>query len=72
MVPPEEREGELMAFYEAVEREDLEYFALSEEKMPSFFIMLEKIRPASRLFPTSPNPPWSALRRPGGPVRGRM
>ena len=44
MVPPEEREEEVITFYERVENQDLDAFAISEEKTPSFHIMLERIR----------------------------
>ena len=46
MVPPEEREEDVLAFYESVEGEDLDYFAISEEKTPSFSMMLNKIKEA--------------------------
>ncbi|MDP8229289.1 MAG: hypothetical protein P9M15_07545 [Candidatus Electryoneaceae bacterium] len=46
MVPPEEREGDVVDFYERVEREDLDFFAISEEKTPSFTTMLEKMKEA--------------------------
>jgi hypothetical protein len=46
MVPPEEEEENVVAFYEHVEKEDLDYFSFSEEKTPSFKMMLEKIKQA--------------------------
>jgi hypothetical protein len=46
MVPPEQREKDVVEFYERVESKDLEHFAVSDEKMPFFTSMLEKIKQA--------------------------
>ena len=62
MVPPEEREEEVIEFYERVENEDLDFFAVSEEKTPSFAIMLEIIKEAR-----SPDLKWVAFQV-GGPI----
>ena len=62
MAPPEEREEEVIAFYESVEKEDLDYFAVSEEKMPSFGMMLEKIKEAEL-----PELKWVSFQI-GGPI----
>ena len=62
MVPPEEREEDVVAFYENVEREDLDYFAISEEKTPSFSMMLKKMKEAKL-----PELQWVAFQI-GGPI----
>jgi len=62
MVPPEEREGDVVDFYERVESEDLDFFAISEEKTPSFTTMLEKMKEAKL-----PELKWVAFQI-GGPI----
>jgi intein/homing endonuclease len=65
MVPPEEREEDVVNFYERVEREDLDYFAISEEKTPSFSTMLKKIKEAKL-----PDLKWVAFQIAGPIVLG--
>ncbi len=47
MAPPEEREEELLAFYDRVEQGDLDYFAISPEAAPSFYAMIDVIKQSS-------------------------
>lgn len=47
MVPPEERADEVIDFYERVENEDLDHFAISAEKTPFFSRMLKEFKQAA-------------------------
>ena len=46
MAPPEEREEELLEFYDRYEREDLNYFATTPETAPFFYAMFDKLKKA--------------------------
>ncbi len=44
MAPPEDREKEVIEFYERVEQEDLDYFATTPKTAPCYYEMLERIK----------------------------
>jgi len=46
MAPPEERESELLEFYEKVEQGDLDYFATTANTAPALYRMIEKLKVA--------------------------
>jgi hypothetical protein len=48
MVPPEEREQEVIEFYEKVEQEDLDYFATTPKTAPFYYEMIERIKKSGR------------------------
>jgi hypothetical protein len=65
MVPPEEREEEVLSFYESVENDNLAHFAVSPETTPSFERTLRKIKEAE---PSGLK--WVAFQIPGPIVIG--
>ncbi len=44
MVPPEEREQEVIEFYEKVEQGDLDYFATTPKTAPFYYEMVERLK----------------------------
>ncbi len=65
MVPPEEREEDVLAFYESVENDTLDHFAVSQERTPSFVRTLEKVKELQ-----SSALKWLAFQIPGPVVIG--
>lgn len=65
MVPPEEREQEVIEFYEKVEREDLDSFATTPKTASFYYDMLERIK---RSRP--PELKWISYQIPGPIVLG--
>ncbi len=65
MVPPEEREAEVLEFYDRVEADDLDYFATSEDAAPFYYRVIEALQKASR-----PEMKWIGLQFPGPMVLG--
>jgi hypothetical protein len=65
MVPPEEREQEVIEFYEKVEQEDLDGFATTPKTAPFYYEMLERIK---RSRP--PELKWITFQVPGPIVLG--
>ena len=48
MAPPEQREAEVLEFYDRVENDDLEYFATTVNTAPFYYEILEKLQRADR------------------------
>lgn len=44
MVPPEEREKEIIEFYDRIEQDDLDYFATTSQTAPWYFAMIDAIK----------------------------
>jgi len=65
MMPPEERETEILEFYERVEADDLNYFATSESAAPFYYRLTEAMQNASR-----PEMKWIGFQFPGPMVLG--
>ena len=65
MVPPEEREQEVIEFYEKCEQEDLDHFATTPRTASFYYDMLERIKKA-RL----PELKWISFQMPGPIVLG--
>jgi len=49
MAPPEERESEVIEFYERIEQDDLDYFATSPQTAPFFHEMINRLRGVSEV-----------------------
>jgi hypothetical protein len=67
MVPPEEREEEVVEFYEKVEQDDLDHFATTTKTAPFYYEMVERLkkgRPAGLKWISfeMPGPSCSATR----------
>ncbi len=65
MLPPEEREAEVLAFYEAVEADDLDYFATSRAAAPFYYEMVEALK-----ADPPPQMRWLGFQFPGPMVLG--
>jgi hypothetical protein len=65
MLPPEEREDEVLAFYEAVEAEDLDYFATSEAAASFYYQMVAELKKDP-----PPEMRWLGFQFPGPMVLG--
>ncbi len=65
MMPPEEREAEVLEFYDRVAADDLDYFATSEEAAPFYYRLIEALQKASR-----PEMKWVGFQIPGPMVLG--
>ena len=48
MLPPKEREAEVLEFYDRVEADDLDYFATSEAAAPFYYRLIEELQKVSR------------------------
>ncbi|MBU0516850.1 MAG: hypothetical protein KJ621_19015, partial [Proteobacteria bacterium] len=60
MAPPEEREAEVLEFYDRVEQDDLDHFATTPRTAPFYEAMLEEISRAD-----TPDLKWLAVQIPG-------
>ena len=65
MVPPEEREQEVIEFYEKCEQEDLDHFATTPKTASFYYDMLERIKKAR-----PPELKWISFQMPGPIVLG--
>lgn len=65
MLPPEERETEVLEFYDRVESDDLDYFATSPAAAPFYYQIIEALQKASR-----PEMKWIGFQFPGPMVLG--
>lgn len=65
MMPPEERESEVLEFYDRVEADDLDFFASSEDTAPFYYRITEELIKAS-----GPEMKWIGVQFPGPLVLG--
>lgn len=65
MLPPEEREEEVLAFYERVEADDLDYFATTAATAPFYYEVVEQLQKLA-----GPEMKWIAVQVPGPMVLG--
>lgn len=60
VAPPEEREEELLEFYDKVDQEDLDYFATTPQTAPFFYALLDRIKQSR-----PPELKWVVFHSPG-------
>jgi len=65
MLPPEDREAEILEFYERVEADDVNSFATSESVAPFYFQLIDAMQKADR-----PEMKWIGFQFPGPMVLG--
>jgi hypothetical protein len=65
MVPPEERESEVLEFYDRVEAEDLDFFITSQETAPFYYQIVEELQKAA-----GPEMKWIGVQFPGPFILG--
>jgi hypothetical protein len=65
MVPPEEREKEVIEFYDRIDQDDLDYFATTPKTAPFYYEMVERIKKRK-----PPELKWISFEMPGPIVLG--